>query len=250
MKKIVICCFVILSTTFTVRAQTTQKNEYFEQVWFTYLNQLRFSDKWELWTDVNLRTKDDFANNFSMTLFRIGLTYYLSPNTKISAGYVWAEYFPAPNHKNVSFPEHRPWQQILWNTKYGKTTMRQGIRLEERFRHKILNDDSLAAGYNFNCRIRYNLLFEIPVSKKVNEPGALSFIISDEVMFNFGKQIVNNYFDQNRFYLGLKFQTGTFTNIQLGYLNIFQPLVQANQNLRGNVIRLTCVQNIDLHQKK
>ena len=93
--------------------------------------------------------------------------------------------------------------------------MMQWIRLEERFRHKILNDSTLADGYNFNYKLRYNLWYEIPLSKKGIVPNTFSFIANDEVHINFGKQIVNNYFDQNRFFVGLKYQINAHDNLQV-----------------------------------
>ena len=150
MKKIIICCFVLLGVAFSATAQTTKKIETVNELWFTYLNQLRFSNKWELATDFNLRTKDEFINDLSVSIIRLGLTYYLGPNTKLSAGYAWVNFFPAANHQYVSQTEHRPWQQFQWITNYGRTRMIQSFRLEERFRRKILNDSTLGTGTNFN----------------------------------------------------------------------------------------------------
>lgn len=250
MKKIIICCTVILGAAFTTKAQTTKNTQYINQLWFGYFNQTRVSNKWGLWTDLNLRTKEDFVNNLSVSIVRFGLTYYLTTDTKLTAGYAWVNFFPADNHKNISQPEHRPWQQIQWHTKYGKKRMMQWIRLEERFRRKILNDNALADGYNFNFKVRYNFWYEVPLGKKGIVPGALSFIVNDEVHINLGKQIVNNCFDQNRFFTGLKFQTGTHTNVQLGYLNVFQQLAAGNQYKNINAIRLFYFQNIDLRRNQ
>ena len=47
-----------------VNAQTKQ-TENVNQIWLGYFNQTRFSNKWGTWTDLHLRTKEDFATNFS-----------------------------------------------------------------------------------------------------------------------------------------------------------------------------------------
>ena len=246
MKKNILCFTILLFIAFNAKAQTSKKTENLQQIWFGYFNQTRFSNKWGMWTDLNLRTKDDFVNNFSVSIVRVGLTYYLTTDTKLTAGYAWINFFPGDNHKNISQPEHRPWQQVQWNTKYGNKRMMQWVRLEERFRHKILNDDELAEGYNFNFKVRYNLWYEIPLSKKSYVPGAVSFILNDEVHVNFGKQIVYNYFDQNRFFAGLKLQTGKTSNLQFGYLNVFQQLAAGNQYKNINALRLFYFHNVDL----
>ena len=248
MKKITVCgmllCIVVVAKT-----QATKKIENINQVWLAYFDQARLSNKWGLWFDYNLRTKENFFDNFSVSILRFGLTYYLNTDTRFTAGYAWAEYFPGDNHKNISQPEHRPWQQIQWYTKYGSKKMMQWIRLEERFRHKILNDDALAEGYNFNFRARYNIRYEVPLDKKKLRAGALSFVVNNELHINFGKQIVNNYFDQNRFFAGLKMQLDPTIYVQVGYLNVFQQLAAGNQYKNINAARVFFYQNLDLRRK-
>ena len=45
-------------------------------------------------------------------------------------------------------------------------------RLEERYRHKVLNDDALADGCNFNFRLRYHLWYEVPFIKNGTETNS------------------------------------------------------------------------------
>ena len=238
-------CFII----FNGKGQTTKNVQHLNEVWFAYFNQIRISEKWGTWTDFQLRTKEDFLNKFSVGIIRVGLTYYLSNTVKLTAGFAWANYFPQDNHKHISQPERRPWQQVQWDAHYGRKRMVHWVRLEERYRHKILNDSTLAHGYNFNYRLRYNWRYELPFDKKGIEPGAVSLIINDEINVNAGKQIVYNYFDQNRFYTGLKIQVTPVSNVQFGYLNIFQQLASGNQYKIVNAIRLSWYQSFDVRKK-
>lgn len=249
MKKIFICLIFLLTVWQFVSAQSTKTTTNLNQVWLAYFNQTRLSNKWGLWTDLNLRTKENFVDNLSIAIIRLGVTYYLNTDTKLTAGYAYINAYPGDNHKNISQPEHRPWQQIQWHTKYGKQKMMQWIRLEERYRRKILNDDALAEGYNFNFKLRYNIWYEVPLSKKPIKPGSVSFIANNEVHINFGKQIVNNYFDQNRFFVGLKIQATQNSNLQFGYLNVFQQLAAGNQYKNIHAVRLFYFQNIDLRHE-
>lgn len=235
---------------FTSAAYSQKHTQNVNQVWLGYFNQTRFSDKWGLWADLHLRTKEDFFDNFSQSIIRLGLTYYINDNTKLTAGYAWVNHFPADAHKNISQPEHRPWQQIQWHTRYDKLRLMQWFRLDERFRRKILNDDELADGYNFNFRLRYNFFAMFPLSKNNFQPKSLSFVVNDEVHVNFGKEIVYNYFDQNRFFLGFAYHVNKHDNVQLGYMNVFQQLPAGNRYRSMHVARLFYFHNLDLRKEK
>lgn len=226
----------------------TKTTEHLNRIWAGYFNQTRLSDKWGFWAEAQLRSKENFVEDLSQSLLRFGLTYYINDATKLTAGYGYINDFPGDNHKNISAPEHRIWQQLQWHTKYGKNRMMQWIRLEERYRHKIKNDDELADGYNYSWRARYNLWYEIPFYKDGSAPNSWSFIANDEVHINFGKQIVNNYFDQNRFFVGLKWQTTKTTNLQFGYSNVFQQLAAGNRYRSTNVLRFSYFHNVDLRK--
>lgn len=231
-------------------AAQTKQTESINQIWTGYFNQTRFSNKWGAWADVHLRTKEDFFTNVSQGIIRLGITHYINDDTKLTAGYAFVNHFPADNHKNISQPEHRPWQQLQWHTKYPKLRLMQWFRLEERWRRKILNDDKLADGYNFNFRIRHNFFAQWPLSKKKFQPGTLSFVANNEVHINFGKQIINNYFDQNRFFLGFNYHLNKHDNFQFGYMNLFQQQAAGNKYRSLNVARLFYFHNVDLRKSK
>jgi Protein of unknown function (DUF2490) len=245
-KKILLffCTVIITATTVAQVKQTTSTN----QVWTGYFNQTRFSNKLGAWADVHLRTKEEFFTNFSQAIVRLGLTYYLTDDAKLTVGYAYVNHFPAEGHKNISQPEHRPWQQVQWHNRYNKVRTMQWFRLEERFRRKILNDNKLAKGYNFNFKLRYNFFSQFPLSKKRFQPNTLSFVVNDEVHVNFGKQIVNNYFDQNRLFLGFNYHINKHDNLQFGYMNVFQQLAAGNRYRSTQVARVFYFHNLDLRK--
>ena len=226
----------------------TKQTETVQQIWIGYFNQTRFG-KWGTWTDIQLRTKEEFVSDLSQTIFRFGLTYYLKDHLKLTAGYAYISHYPSDNHENVTMPEHRPWQQLQWHHNYSKFRLMQWFRLEERFRRKILNDDELAEGYNFNFRIRYNIFAQFPLNKKSFQPKTLSFTVNNEVHINFGKQVVYNYFDQNRFFVGFAYHVNKTDNLQFGYMNVFQQLATGNEYRNGHVARVFYFHNLDVRKK-
>jgi len=240
--------FCLLSFPFVAGAQVKQTSSE-EQLWFGYFNQTRLTKKWGVWADVHLRTKEDFVNQLSQFIVRPGLTFYLNDDVKLTAAYAFVNHFPSDNHKNISQPEHRLWQQLQWHTKYPGVRLMQWLRLEERFRRKIKNDNELADGYNFNYRIRYNILAQVPLSKKRFQPGTFSAVASNEVFVNFGKEIVYNYFDQNRFFAGVHYHVNKHDNLQLGYMNVFQQLSAGNKYRSLHTFRIFYFHNLSFLKK-
>lgn len=233
----------------TIKGNAQKQTTHAQQVWLGYFNQTRLSDKWGFWLDVHLRTKDDFTNDLSQAIIRPAITYYATNNTKLTAGYAYVNYFPADNHANISQPEHRAWQQVQWHTNYPKSRMMQWIRLEEKFKRKIKNNDELAEGYGYTWKARYNILFSVPLSKKPFAANTFSFVVNNEVHVNFGKQIVYNYFDQNRFFIGLAYHVNKSDNLQFGYMNLFQQLPAGNQYKSIDAARIFYFHNLDLRSK-
>jgi hypothetical protein len=244
LKKIVVIALLICFAAINVDAQQKQI-VHLNQLWFTYLTQSRISKHWGTWSDVLLRTKDHFVNNFSEFIIRGGITYHLNDNSRVTAGYAYVNHFPDDNHAKVSQPEHTPWQQFQWNSSPERFRWLQQLRLEERWRRKILNESELADGYYFNYRIKYSVFGTYLLSKPYVYQHPWSVFFTDELNVNFGKQVVYNYFDQNRFYTGFGWQLTKHDNVQIGYMNIFQQLASGNHYKKINAIRISFLQNLD-----
>ncbi len=219
-----------------------------EQLWTGYFNQSRISDRWGFWFDAQFRTRENFFEGAGLTIIRPGITYYVTDAIKLTAGYGYIHQYAQDNFIEPR-PEHRPWQQVQWHTRYGRNSTMQYIRLEERFRKKIGADSVMVAGHNFNYRLRYNLLWQLPLSASPGK-GSISWIFNDELHINFGKEVVYNYFDQNRFFTGISYQAGATGNFQLGYLNVFQQLPSGSRYRMIHGARIFSFQNLDLRKTK
>ena len=122
----------------------------------------------------------------------------------------------------------------------------QYIRLEERFRRKIKNDDELGEGHNFNWRVRYNFAATFPLSKQRFAPKTWSFLVSDELLINAGKEIIHNYFDQNRFFAGFNYHLNAHNNVQVGYMYLFQQMAAGNRYRSIQAARVAYVHGLTL----
>src|ERR1051326_5583017 len=244
-----IITLVLFVTIFKTGLTQEKRTQTFNQVWLGYFNQTRFSNRWGSWTDLHLRTKEDFFTNFYQSIVRVGVTYYFNDAVKLTAGYAYVSNYPGDNHRDVTQPEHRPWQQIHWQTKYKKIRTVQALRLEEKFRRRILKQSQLASGFNFNYKLRYNFSLQAPLSQAAFEAHTFAFMINDEVHINFGRQVVYNYFDQNRFFIGFGYQTNKTDQVQFGYMNLFQQLPSGNQYKSINAAKVFYFHNLDLRKK-
>lgn len=231
-----------------VGAQTKER-QHAEQTWVGYNNQTRISNKWGVWIDGHLRTRKDFIYDLSQSIARAGLTYYVNEATWLTAGYGYVTDYPTEGHNYVSRPEHRPWQQVQWQTKWGRTSSTQRFRLEERWRHKMLNDSTRADGWNFNYRARYSLSFQVPLTGPATRSLPVALVLQDEVLINFGRQVVYNYFDHNRLFCGLNFTVVRNNTLQVGYMNHFRQLASGNKFRTTHIARIYYYHNIDLRKK-
>jgi hypothetical protein len=246
-KKLHIIVLCLFSGPF-VLAQTNEKEIHSrEQLWVGYFNQTRFSNKWGMWLDVHYRQTDNFIDRPFQLIVRPAITYFVKDNVRINAGYAWVQHFPAEG-KNTTRTEHRPWQQIWWSQKYPGLSTLQWLRLEQRFNEKVVNDVK-EEGYNYNFRVRYSFSFFVPLNQREIKTGTIFSALIDEVFLNFGERVVYNTFDQNRLFVGMGYQVNSHSNLQLGYMNVYQQESSGNNYFSTHAIRLFFFHNIDLRSK-
>jgi Protein of unknown function (DUF2490) len=240
---------ILLAMSSAVMGQSQKVYQHYEQIWLQYFNQTRFSQKWGLWFDAGYRTKDDLVKGTSTLLARLGAIYYVNKNTRLMGGYAFFNAYPLEANIDVAQPEHRLWQQLQFQTNYPKLTMTNSIRFEQRWRQKVIAPDRLGDEFNFNYRLRFGINLQYPLLHKKNEAGDLSLVLGDEVMLNFGKQVVYNYLDQNRLFGGFKYYFDPGNSLVILYMNSFsQTNVQALYRV-FNVVRISYFHNIDLRKE-
>ncbi len=231
---------VFAQTTPPVEKEVTDRN----QVWLAYFNQTKLTNKFSFWLDLHAR-RTDFLDRWATVIVRPGVTYHLSDKVRFTAGYAYVRHWPAQEAQRTVRPEHRLWQQINWGSKSPKLQLNQWVRLEERFNRDILNDE-LQDSYHFNYRVRYMLTLQVPFKGDAIVPGVPFGVLSDELHVNFGKEILYNYFDQNRLFLGVGYPFNKHLNAQLGYMNVFQQLPAGNRFYNTHTLRLFIFHTLDL----
>jgi hypothetical protein len=233
---------LILLVPFSQQAFTQFRiSDHREQLWFQYFNQTRFSSKYALWFDTGIRTGDDFTKDISTVLARIGLIYSVNPKMRLAGGYAFFNQYTIGDRKGESQPEHRLWQQVQWQLRGRKIQYSHQVRLEERFRRNPAAIRQNGDDYFFNWRLRYNFGLQVPLGNGEK----ISWILNDELMVNFGNNIVYNHFDQNRFLTGFRFHFNPANSLVLAYMNIYQKLPGPENVLISNVVRISYFHNLN-----
>lgn len=243
-KIFVIAFLLTVLTTFSIQAQTV--NQF--NSWWMYFGNHRISDKIWLHTEYQFR-RSDFAADWQQSLARIGVDYYLPNKTMVTAGYGWIVSFPYGEQPiDLSFNEHRIWQQLILQQSTGRFYFHHRYRMEQRFLENVSrnsSDEKVTDGYRFRQRARYRLLVTVPLSHKTLEDNTLFFAAYDEPFLGFGKGIQRNILDQNRLYFALGWRFTANTNIQMGYLNHY--VVKSNGDLReeNHTLQVALTHNMD-----
>ena len=246
LKKIILSS--IVSIPYLISAQTKQVQTA-NQIWIAYNNTSRVSEKWGIWADYQVKTKDAFFNNTDLVEKTIGVIYYHNEIIKLTSAFTQVDAHPADG-KLMIVPEYRPWQMIQWQARTGSIKWSSWIRLEERFKTQVLNNTTLGGSYDFNYRLRYNVFSQLPITKRKYEKGAIALVASNELYLNFGGNIVYNVFDQNRLFGGFFFYTSKHDFLQFGYTKSYQQLSTGYKFKSIDAVKISFFNNLDFTKKK
>lgn len=224
-----------------------QKNVENQQLlWYGYYNKLQINQNWVLNSEVQERLFYQPLVQHQL-VFRTNLDRRILDDINVSLGFV--VFLQSPNdpesESTLMVPELRTDFGFNAKKKYKYFNVNQRFKVEARFFHQTENNE-LVGGYQFsNFRMRYQLGLDIPLIKK-QDAEKLILKIKDEVMFNFGKNIVKNVFDQNRIYIGLNYPMNKNLAFEAGYLNWFQQRPSGTDFYNRDIIRFSVFHTINL----
>lgn len=213
-------------------------------VWVRYNNQLTLHPKLALHSEVDNRAYvAPFAEHH--LVLRSVLRYTLLPQVEVGAGLVFALQQPHDprSTSDLTVPELRPQQDITVKQTVGKITLNHRYQLDERFIRRSVENE-LVPGYTFHLRFRYRLQAQVPLYKAPQH--TLKLMLADELMFNAGKSIQQNIFDQNRVYIGLqREQKGAFS-YEVGYMKWYQQRPSGTSFFNRDILRFSVFHRVSL----
>lgn len=233
LKNVAISIFILFSITISGQVHTEKEVNKQTQSWFSINNNFRFNEHLGLLLDLHVR-RNDFVSEDSFYFTRIGVAYM--PNSKVlfATGYAHMWLAPSKEGWNTFSDENRIYQQAQLSSKIENVSVLQRIRNEQRWQEKIVNDETTGEN-RFTDRVRYLLSFSIPIFNKSSMP---SLVVADEILIHFGKEVVYNTFDQNRFFIGIKQNVSPKLSFDFGYMNVYQQKYSGYQYDSNHTLRL------------
>lgn len=191
-------------------------------LWLNYLGDhpLRAGSPWILHLEVQAR-RSDFGADWQQLLLRPAIYYRITPQFEVGAGYAYVETHPYGDFPaRATFPEHRLFEQLLYRQSLAGVGLSHRLRLEQRDIGEpgFGTQADEVVNYRYENRVRYALRAELALGAGMDDKPAWYLALSDEVFFNFGGNVANNHFDQNRAYFGVGRRVGQSNKIEVGFL--------------------------------
>lgn len=189
--------------------------------WLASFNTFKLNNKLSLHFDAQLRSTDELES-IQTILLRPGLNVHLK-SWVLSGGYAYIA-----NRRTIGLvsdlqPEHRIWQQALFNHKLKNIAIAHRVRFEERFISKsmVVNNDLETDGHDQAFRFRYFFRSVIPVNPQPGFSKGPFFALQNEVFLNTGDRSAVNgkTFDQNRLYGAIGYRLPNKIDLEVGYMN-------------------------------
>ncbi|MEO6347398.1 MAG: DUF2490 domain-containing protein [Aquaticitalea sp.] len=235
-------CGILLITILISSIGYSQKNiDHQSQLWMRYQLKLKINNHWSASQQLEERTYWIPWRQYQF-LSHTMAHYQLSKGWNLGAGLTYyRQALPQDAHKEVSFtqPGFRPQLEIGYkNQLFQKFNMNQ--RFGTALRYFKPENGNLQFG---NYRISYKLELQYQPVQKLNLKAY------EEVFVNFGKNIVNNTFDQNRFGGSIQYMAMKKLGFELGYINSYQKRASGTDFYERNIVRFTIHHALDWSSK-
>lgn len=210
-------------------------------LWLGYYSTINLNPKWSVNSDLQFRTRNEIKN-YSQALIRTDVSRKLSDKFTATLGLAHFRFFITNTRTRG---EWRPWQEFKLQDELGNFKVTHRIRIEERY-NEVVENNINTGRYLFNFRFRYRIDLKFDLSKNKENAKKIVGIIGNEVMINAGKEIIYNYFDQNRTYAGLNFELNNSISFQIQYMHFWQQASNGYQLNSTNVLRFNIFHTINL----
>ena len=216
------------------QASTEKSINHQLQFWTSLNSTVRISDHWGIIADAHIR-RNQFLVDPSFYFLRFGAAYWINDQFSFAGGAA-ALWLATSTEAGTQFAiERRLYQQALWRAKISRTIFLQRIRTEQRWQEVLDYQDGSVDHVRFTNRFRFLMSAAIQVFNNVNLPQP---VISNELHFQVGKEVIYNTFDQNRFFVGINQQLKNSWSFDFGYMMVYQQKYSGYEYDMNHTIRL------------
>lgn len=218
MKKQVFGCFILLLVmgTLHVSAQSQFSG------WGASFNTFKLNKKFSAHTDVQWRSTDELKQMQTL-LLRPGINFHANKHLILTAGYAYISNRNRSGNLSAYIPEHRIWQQVIYNHKIKTVFTQHRFRLEQRFLSTtgIVNNELEKTGTVTSHRARYFIRNILPLQNAASFTGGWFGALQNEVFVNVASndRVNGKFFDQNRVYLAIGYRINKSFDLEAGYMN-------------------------------
>ncbi|MCH8554071.1 MAG: DUF2490 domain-containing protein [Schleiferiaceae bacterium] len=215
--------------------------------WISVNSFTRISDKWGMMVDVHHRRREGIRAA-SFDFMRLGATYWFTDELRLTAGGALLRLAPPFTEKSRT-NEWRFHHELTYAHKIGKVGVFERLRFDHRWREQF-NPIGQFVGYQFSTRIRFLYALNIPIFKGPTAYKKPTLSISDELLVQYGPGVVYNFFEQNRFFLGIRQRMSSNLSFDTGYMYVFQQTAFGSQLNAFHTFRLFFYYTPDLRKNK
>jgi len=199
------------------------QRETFENVnaWVSWFAELELDKRWSIDADASGRFSGPL-DEVAQVLWRASLRRNLTPNLRVAFGYAGSDTHPYGKIP-IAFrtPEHRLFEQVQLYHTISRVQLTHRYRLEQRWggRVAVVDGDTSVQNWIRTNRIRYLVRGTIPLQGATLDPGEWYVTLGNELFMNFGANISQNVFDQNRLQASVGRRLSGGVRLEVAYLD-------------------------------
>ncbi len=221
MKKHIFILYFV-GITLAIKSQNSRINDYNSIGWYNIFVTKKINDKLSGHLEYQWR-RDELILHGQQSLLRTGINYKINQKLSTRLGYGWIETYPYGSINlqaaGKSFTEHRTFQALLLNDQINSIEIQHRFMLEQRWIGRYKKPDiTTEDDYSYVNRIRYMLRLQLPIAKKQMDDKTFYVAAYDEIFIQFGKNVQENIFDQNRLSGLIGYKANKYFKAEIGYL--------------------------------
>lgn len=229
----VLVCLASLSA----NAQNDRLRTYGSIGWYNAFATIRLGGPWSIHAEYQWR-RDELVLGWQQSLARTGINYKVSDRVLLRAGYAWIETFAYGtlpiNALGRDFTEHRSYQLLQLNERYGRVEVMHRFMLEQRFVGRYSTAEQVREDeYPLLHRARYMLRIQRPFRSGPDAPRSAYAAVYNELFIGFGPNVNANVFDQNRLGVLVGYPFSERVRVEGGYLN---QVLQFGRRVQGRPV--------------